>query len=452
MTTNITGTIKGSGGDLLDGKLVYVLNYPIIDSGTIPKSYHILEPDEYIVSLGAVNLSLQESETAKVTYNFKFYLSDGAGGYETDPLFEFNAQIPNVASVEFTDLLPTDITPDILETSRYSIARILATTEEYAETLRGGPNPEGEFDVAVYYRLDDMVSYDGGSYVYVYPEPTAGNYPPNYPTLSNTYWQAVALRGNTGTGTDGNDTAYDPTAWDGQTDAPSRNAVRDVIETLATKTELADKASLSNPALTGTPTTSTPPAGDASSRIPTTQWVADSYAPINNPVFTGNVGVPTPPNGDISTKAANTVFVASVLPKRVLKVRRASNQALTNTADNTILWNTIDQNTNNAYNSATGIYTVPTTGSYRLEVVLPITHDGTSLGFHTSILIGTTEYKIGQGSSTAGNLIQNLVITWDFIAGDLVKVIVFPARTGGSFTRVDAGTVTKLAQLSIFKL
>jgi hypothetical protein len=61
------------------------------------------------------------------------------------------------------------------------------------------------------------------------------------------------------------DTAYDATSWDGVTTvAPSKNAVRDKVETLAP---------LASPALTGNPTAPTPSQGDNDTSIATTAYV-----------------------------------------------------------------------------------------------------------------------------------------------------------------------------------
>jgi hypothetical protein len=70
-------------------------------------------------------------------------------------------------------------------------------------------------------------------------------------------------------------------------------------------------ATLASPALTGTPTAPTAAAGNASTRIATTAFVANSFAPLASPVLTGTPTAPTAAAGDNSTTLATTGFVAT---------------------------------------------------------------------------------------------------------------------------------------------
>lgn len=62
--------------------------------------------------------------------------------------------------------------------------------------------------------------------------------------------------------------------------------------------------------LPGNPTTTTPTAGNSSTRIATTKFVADSFAPLASPALTGTPTAPTPAAGNSSTRIATTKFVA----------------------------------------------------------------------------------------------------------------------------------------------
>lgn len=69
--------------------------------------------------------------------------------------------------------------------------------------------------------------------------------------------------------------------------------------------------------LPGAPTTTTPTAGDSSTQIATTKFVADSFAPLASPALTGIPTAPTPASGDSSTQIATTAWVqnnTSALP------------------------------------------------------------------------------------------------------------------------------------------
>jgi len=82
---------------------------------------------------------------------------------------------------------------------------------------------------------------------------------------------------------------------------------------LATTSSLSIYAPLASPALTGTPTSTTPTAGDNSLNIATTEFVATSFAPLASPLFTGTPTAPTPATNDNSTNIATTAFVQSVV-------------------------------------------------------------------------------------------------------------------------------------------
>jgi hypothetical protein len=63
----------------------------------------------------------------------------------------------------------------------------------------GIANPRGTYSGATAYVKNDVVLYNGSSFVAL--GPTTGNAPPTLPTTSNTYWQLTAIKGTDGTGT-----------------------------------------------------------------------------------------------------------------------------------------------------------------------------------------------------------------------------------------------------------
>lgn len=73
-------------------------------------------------------------------------------------------------------------------------------------------------------------------------------------------------------------------------------------------------APLASPAFTGTPTAPTPAAGNSSTQIATTKFVADSFAPLASPALTGTPTAPTPSSVDDSTKIATTAWVRANMP------------------------------------------------------------------------------------------------------------------------------------------
>ena len=77
------------------------------------------------------------------------------------------------------------------------------------------------------------------------------------------------------------------------------------------------KAPLASPVLTGTPTAPTADAGDSSTTVATTAFVASGLAlkaPLDSPSLTGNPTAPTQVSTDDSTKLATTAFVRDVFP------------------------------------------------------------------------------------------------------------------------------------------
>lgn len=68
-------------------------------------------------------------------------------------------------------------------------------------------------------------------------------------------------------------------------------------------------APLASPTFTGTPAAPTPTAGDSSTKIATTAFVATAFAPLASPALTGTPTVPTAASGTNTTQAASTAFV-----------------------------------------------------------------------------------------------------------------------------------------------
>lgn len=79
-------------------------------------------------------------------------------------------------------------------------------------------------------------------------------------------------------------------------------------------TDLAAKAPLASPALTGSPTAPTQVAGTSDTTIATTRFVTRDFANLASPTFTGTPAVPTAAAGTSTTQAASTAFVAAAVP------------------------------------------------------------------------------------------------------------------------------------------
>jgi len=82
---------------------------------------------------------------------------------------------------------------------------------------------------------------------------------------------------------------------------------------LATTSSLSSYAPINSPTFTGTPLAPTATAGNNSTEIATTAFVATSFAPLASPTFTGIPLAPTATLGDNSTQLATTAFVQSAI-------------------------------------------------------------------------------------------------------------------------------------------
>jgi hypothetical protein len=182
--TRITGLIKNSAGVELSGKLKITLDFPITDRNTIPHSTYATETEIFEVIDGVVDIELKETQTLKSTYRFEFYLvseienfytEEGAnylgpthlhegnyytGNFHTDSstllfrqlseqersIIDFHAQIPPVSEIYFSDLLPTGISSNVLDTSIARLAQELATNPKLLERIASGVTNASNID------------------------------------------------------------------------------------------------------------------------------------------------------------------------------------------------------------------------------------------------------------------------------------------------------------------
>lgn len=453
-TCNILGTLRDSGGVVLTGELWISLDAQVIDETPAPDDIYTVKLHKFAIASGVVNLTIAESETSQITYWFRFYAAnpDTDSGLDNDPIIDFHAFVPNQASVDFSQLVPTGITKDTLDTAIARLARVLTSNQDFAETLRGGPNPKGAYSSSTYYRSGDFVTYGGSSWLYINANPAAGQ----TPAVGNTaYWMLIAQKGDAG-GTGGQDTAYDATGWSGATWAPTANAVRDIIETLARASQLATYAPLASPTFAGNPTRSSSPlAGDRTSQLATTQWVGNEFAPLASPVLTGNPSAPTQAATDNSTRLATTAFVQNAYNQFVsgslLVADQTSDQTISTSYGTLtqINWNTERTDSNNLFSG--GVYTVPATGWYRVSIALWLANDAPAavIGF-VGLYVGGSAIALVNAYGSV-NACINFEQTFYFTQGQLITVHASIVGSGLSNGRVDA-TAPYLNRLSILRL
>ena len=169
----IEGPILNSAGQPLTGRLRVTLDSTLVDTSVIPHAIHTTEPENIDVIDGNISLSLKESQSSYTTYHFQFFLietrpeywlEEGAtytgpvnlheGNYYTGNYYttnssllfktevetekniiDFHAAVPPVASVYFSDLAPTGISSDVLDTSIARLARYFATDTTIAAQI-----------------------------------------------------------------------------------------------------------------------------------------------------------------------------------------------------------------------------------------------------------------------------------------------------------------------------
>ena len=154
--------------------------------------------------------------------------------------------VPEAATATLEDVNSAGITPVTVASSLRTLAEFILDDPLSRERITNRFIFLGDWDNLATYNLYETVNYNGSSYVWISTLPGNGT-----PGIS-VNWQLLASKGDTGSGTTGNNTAYGP-IWDGLLDAPTMNAVYDGLTSA-----LASKANLTNPAFLGNPTYTSP--------------------------------------------------------------------------------------------------------------------------------------------------------------------------------------------------
>ncbi|QVQ57077.1 tail fiber [Anabaena phage Elbi] len=367
--TNILGRI----GFLTTGKLGIKLRGIVIDESTTPNTTYLPDIESFfnITANVLTSVSYPETETQNVSATLSIYAVDVSNNPILPALYEFDAIIPNVASVEFDVLAPTGVVNNQLDTSALRIARLIANDPALAQKVAGAPYPRGAYDSGATYLYGEMVSYFGKNYISKSLSPITGILPTN---VDNWYELVITLPPEVSVIATGSDTAYAP-GWNGSLLVPTQNAVYDKIVTvdaaivaantnianlgtskadlsyvntelasdqlalnnlstdkadlIYVNSQLAGKANLSSPNFSGNPTAPTPATDDADTSIATTAYVKNNLANypltstvnsqlagkanLNSPALTGVPTTPTPGLNSNNASVVNTAFVQALL-------------------------------------------------------------------------------------------------------------------------------------------
>ncbi|MFN6486304.1 MULTISPECIES: hypothetical protein [unclassified Nostoc] len=311
--TQIVGTLKDSAGNGITGKLIVVLAGTLIDEATSPDTIYLPQSYTFSITAGAVDITLPQSETSRITYNFQFFKTATDGSLIEPALINFNALVPNVSPVQFASLVPTGLVNDVLDTGALRVARLISSTPALAQSI-GGPFPQGAYSPTTTYKFRDLVTYLNRTYISKDLNPIKGVAPTN-----TTSWMVIPVEPN-GSLILADDTPYS-SAWNGSGKSASQDAVYDQVEDV--KSNVALKANLISP------------------------------------IFSGDVIAPTTVVNDKSTKVATTSFVSSQTD-RYFKVIRTID--ITNSSDYVIAWSALDYSAN--CNFVSTYFEVPESGIY----------------------------------------------------------------------------------------
>ncbi|MFB2876861.1 phage tail protein [Floridanema aerugineum] len=314
--TQVLCDLYDSSGQPLNGAIRVTLDYSVGNQGT--GKMFVSVPVEVPLVNGQATLNLEQTEGSKVSYLFEILQNTEVNETAEDGTITtktvlvavgepFHAVVPDSGTpIRLTDLMPTGITRDALAAAIVTITRRLYNETMFWSALQEQIfRSKGEYQADRQYRLGDVVSYAGSSYFCRSAIAVSGV----TPTSPSTVWQLLAHKGDTGAGTTGVDLPYDATQWDGRIDAPSMNALRDIIETLARKTDIpSDRAPINSPSFSGLPTVPSPPAGNSSGLIANTGWVQGELAPLKN--------APAPVTIPIGTIIA---FAGTTIPAKWLR-------------------------------------------------------------------------------------------------------------------------------------
>lgn len=273
----------------LNGYITVQLSNPVVDL-TNNRTYLPAIATVNVVS-GVATLLLESSADEQQLYHFAVY-QNGVGIEPATLIWQFDATVPDsISAIRWCDLVTqTGISADNQDSSLQAVVRKLFYDDGFWLKLQQTFYArKGNYSATATYTFGNVVYYQGNLYTSVSQVPIVGQDPVTY---LNTLWQIFTEKGATGAGTTGDDAAYNATAWDGVITAPSKNAVRDIIETLETKAVVATKVSATDAILTQPSLASSPLAADNSSLIPSTNWVrnlvfptAKAIIPIGTPMF-----------------------------------------------------------------------------------------------------------------------------------------------------------------------
>lgn len=132
MLTNLVGTITDSIGTPLSGTLEITLAGLMIDLSTDPDKIFTGKTGIAIITNGVINISLQESASSGISYHFVFKDSSST------VWMNFSAIVPDGLGnvIQFSNLVPTGITNDTLDTGAIRVATLLTKDPRFVNIVK----------------------------------------------------------------------------------------------------------------------------------------------------------------------------------------------------------------------------------------------------------------------------------------------------------------------------
>jgi hypothetical protein len=206
--TLITGQIKNSAGLELPCAIEFTLDDPMIKGANL----YLPTTHKFTLSSGLLdgaNIEVPSSELEAVTYKVRITSPTGSIVYD-----EFHALVPNVASINITDLVPTGIVDSQLPATIRRLALYIGNDPNLSDLL-SPITLRGQWSSTATYDQYDVVYHDGASYIAKAGSPTQAPLPVS-PLVENDRWVMLVEgskgdkgdRGDDGTdGIDGRDGA-----------------------------------------------------------------------------------------------------------------------------------------------------------------------------------------------------------------------------------------------------
>ncbi len=450
--TLITGKFLDSGRvPIASGRLRVQLDAPLVDAASTPDGYALQIPRDFVITNGDLETcDLQESATSQTSYTFTLlqrfedfdYFFAGTGefyGSNTDrPVHlwtdskyysgvshtpdsvalervvrdrldtvgsAFQAIVPNQPSVEFAQIARTGFATDRLPQNAQQVAQALLLNSSFVDTLINRLLIE-PYSATRLYQRGNLVSLAGSAYQCLIDSTIA--IAPNSGAVN---WRVFVAKGDAG-GTGGQDTPYSAATWDGAMFAPSANAIRDIVETLARS---------NNATLTGVSTAITAAQGTNTNQIATCAFtIAEIIARLTNVALPGTPTlVTTPLLTDNSQAIVNANFVKNTFHRysRIIDSKSPGVSGGANVAGvNTRSLNTITTNAGDVVNLVGDTFTLRA-GTYRIFASAPAHRVDThriflwNVGSATRVLVGqNTQSANGDNTTNHAFLSGNFTI------------------------------------------